>query len=186
MTSLRSKLDANQVLRDSYDESLGRLRVDAEVTASIGTVDVIIDAATGDNVAIGDSTGANSLAVNPDGSINVVIDSTPGLGVNKYNEVLAVASGAAQVINTYTVPAGKTASLTLIDVSGDNIAKYIVKIDGIPQDQKRTYFGNSFNLTFDFQNNLLLNPGQVVSVEVHNFRPTSSDFNSKILVLEYT
>lgn len=185
MTSLRSKLDANQVLRDSFDENLGRLRVDAEVTASIGTVDVIIDAATGDNVAISDSTGTNTLSINPDGSINASL-TNPGVGVNKYNEVLAVASGATQVINTYTVPAGKTASLTLIDVSGDNIAKYLVKIDGITQDQKRTYFGNSLNLTFDFQNNLLLNPGQIVTVEVFNFRPTSSDFNSKILVLEYT
>lgn len=71
-----SKLSSEQVLARSFDPDLDKLRVDAEVTATIGTVDVIIDAAGGDNVAISD--GTDTLAINPDGSINVVttVDTT--------------------------------------------------------------------------------------------------------------
>lgn len=64
-----TRLDANQVLIRAYDEPNNRLRVDAQVTASIGTLDVIIDAAGGDNIAISD--GVNTLEINPDGSINI-------------------------------------------------------------------------------------------------------------------
>lgn len=71
---LSTKLDAAQVVRRAYDEPSNRIRVDAEVTAVIGTVDVIINAAT-DNIAIA-SPGGNFLLINPDGSINInaVID----------------------------------------------------------------------------------------------------------------
>jgi len=94
-----TKLSSEQVLQQSFDESNDRLRVDASVSATIGDiqinaeesdvaikdrvtdnllkinadgsidVNVNIDAADGDNVAISD--GANTLNINPDGSINV-------------------------------------------------------------------------------------------------------------------
>lgn len=66
---IKSKLDANQVIRQAYDDDTGRLKVDAQVSASIGTVEVIIDAAGGDNIAITDATGTNYLEPNPDGSL---------------------------------------------------------------------------------------------------------------------
>lgn len=68
LSPLNTKLDSDQVLKRSYDETKNRIRVDAEVTATVGTVDVIIDAATGDNIAISD--GVDVLVINPDGSIN--------------------------------------------------------------------------------------------------------------------
>lgn len=68
---LNTKLDANQVLIRSYDEVENALRVNAKVTATIGSVDVIIDAASGDNIAISD--GVDTLSVNSDGSINVIV-----------------------------------------------------------------------------------------------------------------
>lgn len=55
-----TKLDANQVLKGSYDEPNKRLRVDAQVTATIG--DTILVDADGD-----------AMDINPDGSINTVI-----------------------------------------------------------------------------------------------------------------
>jgi hypothetical protein len=55
-----TKLDANQVLKGSYDESNKRLRVDAQVSATIG--DTILVDADGD-----------ALDINPDGSLNTVI-----------------------------------------------------------------------------------------------------------------
>jgi hypothetical protein len=72
LSPLNTKLDADQVLRRAYDEPNNRLRVDAQVTATIGSVDVIIDAATGDNIAISD--GTDVLNINSDGSINVNVD----------------------------------------------------------------------------------------------------------------
>jgi len=66
-----TKLDANQVLKHSFKEDTGELRVSAVVNATIGTVTVAIDASNGDNIAIADSTGTNFLDVNADGSIDV-------------------------------------------------------------------------------------------------------------------
>lgn len=63
---IATKLDAAQVVRRAYDEAANRLRVDAEITASIG--DIILSAATS-SIAIGD--GVDTLAINPDGTINV-------------------------------------------------------------------------------------------------------------------
>lgn len=94
-----TKLSSEQVLQQSFDESNDRLRVDASVSATIGDiqidaeesdiaikdrvtdnllkinadgsidVNVNINAADGDNVAISD--GGNTLNINADGSINV-------------------------------------------------------------------------------------------------------------------
>lgn len=69
---LGTGLSADQTIQRAYDETNNRHRVDAQVTATIGSVDVVIDAASGDNIAIRDSSG-DELNVNADGSINVVI-----------------------------------------------------------------------------------------------------------------
>lgn len=68
---IKTKLDSTQVIRRVYDEDENRLRVDAEVTATIGKVVVDISAADGDNIAISD--GINTAVVNPDGSLDVNI-----------------------------------------------------------------------------------------------------------------
>lgn len=62
-------LDADQVLKQSFDEDEDRLRVDAQVTAVIGIVDVDINDVS-DSIKIGNGSGTY-MDVNPDGSINV-------------------------------------------------------------------------------------------------------------------
>ena len=90
-----SNVDGNQVLQHAFEDATGRLRVDATVSASVGTVtiqdpdgdllevnpdgsinvintgstEVEISAADGDNIAISD--GVNTLEINANGSINV-------------------------------------------------------------------------------------------------------------------
>lgn len=108
MSGPYTKLDANQVLKHAFDEAEDRLRVDAVVSASIGDVS-IVDSSTGDpakvnadgsldvnvvnplEIAIDASTdsiaikdGANQLAVNADGSINVAgsIEGTVSTNIN--------------------------------------------------------------------------------------------------------
>lgn len=63
-----SKLDPAQIIRKAYDEPNNRIRVDAELSNL--EVEISVDAATGDNVAIANQTGDTFLAINPDGSIN--------------------------------------------------------------------------------------------------------------------
>ena len=68
-----SKLDQQQVLQGSYDESSGRIRVDAELTSTIippPGLEVSINSID-DSVAIGNTNNSDTLEVNPDGSINV-------------------------------------------------------------------------------------------------------------------
>lgn len=103
-----SKLNADLVLRRAFDEASGRIKTDAEVSATIGSVDVVIDAATGDNIAISD--GVNVLEVNPDGSINTEIDKT-GLatdtlqtaGNNKLDDILTELELKANLTDTQPV-----------------------------------------------------------------------------------
>jgi hypothetical protein len=66
-----SLTNADIALRRAFDPDNDKIKVDATVTATIGTVDVIIDASS-DNIAISD--GVDTLAINSDGSINVVIN----------------------------------------------------------------------------------------------------------------
>lgn len=64
-----SNKDGMQVLKLSFDESQGAIRVLADITSVI--TDLNIRASNGDNIAIADQTGTNKMAVNADGSINV-------------------------------------------------------------------------------------------------------------------
>jgi|CXWL01.1.fsa_nt_gi hypothetical protein len=65
---MSTKLDANQVLKRSFDDVNDRLRVDAEVTATLGTVEVVISHVN-DSIKIGD--GTDLLAINADGTIDI-------------------------------------------------------------------------------------------------------------------
>jgi hypothetical protein len=205
-----TKLDQTQILQGSFDEDTGRLRVDAAVSATIGTLSVEIDAADGDNIAISD--GVNTLTVNPDGTINVntaidqatdsikVGDGTDllaintdgsinvktqiinGLVKNKYGEVSSVGSSVDTLIVTHTMIAN--GDLLRIAVSGGNIATYEVKVNGITQDKARTYFSGAMNTEFMFDVGsgigLTLNSGDVIQVRVIHTRPDPTDFNARI------
>ncbi len=72
-----TQLDADQVLKQQFDETNDRLRVDASVTAVVAGV--TLDAATSD-IAIADRITGDLLKVNPDGSIdaNVVVSASGG------------------------------------------------------------------------------------------------------------
>lgn len=86
---LGTGLDADQTIVRAYDEVNNCHRVDAKVTATIGSVDVVIDSASGDNIAIKDSQG-NELDVNLDGSINVVVKD---ITLDKNNDSVTVHQG---------------------------------------------------------------------------------------------
>jgi hypothetical protein len=203
LSPLNTKLDANQVLRRAYDEPNNRLRVDALVTATIGTVSVLIDAASGDNISISD--GTHTLEINPDGSINVVAtdldirnltflqDKVDVSGssisildnktlVNTYASVSSIASGALTTILTKNVSV--PSKLMFCSASGENIAKYDILLNGNVLSSSRTYFGNSLNVNFNFDKGISLINGDVVTVRVIHNRPSPGDFNANVLILE--
>ena len=176
-----SRLDANQVLQGSYDESTGRLRTDSLATVVNADIDVALDA-TEDNVAISDPDG-DFLDINPDGSINVVLSTTGGAILNNYySEVTNIVSGITTLVASYVANSGDL--LQKIEFSGTNIAEYELVINGNTQDKKRTYFGNSLNGIFDFNNGLIIPAGQTIEVFVIHNRSNVGDFNARIQILE--
>lgn len=155
------------------------LPVEFEGAISIGAVEV-------------KGTNGNFLEPNADGSINVVVESTSSINVvvNTYNQVVAVPSGATTQLVSYTVPIGKTGILQRSGVSGENIARYDILINGVIQDTIRTMFGGDLTQSFDFTDGigfgLPLNSGDVVTVQVLHNRPYTGDFNARVQVLEMT
>lgn len=164
-----------------------------------GSVDAnVVVSHTEDSIKIGD--GTDLLAVNADGSINVeqrdltfaqdkvdVSGSTvqlleTGNITNAYNEISAVAASTLSTILTYNITTGT--KLLKIDASGENVAEFTVVINSIVVSKKRTYFGNSLNVTFDFERGLELVATDIVQVKVYHTRPSLSNFNANIVMLE--
>lgn len=142
-----------------------------------------------DSVRIGD--GQYQLNVNPDGSINTVTTiatgpATPMITRNIFNEVSTVGPGSEVELATFTVPPGKTGKLEKVSASGENIAKYTVKLNGSPIDVKRTYWTGGFNVQFDFTSSsgYDLAPGDIVSIDVRHDSQEPGDFDARLQILE--
>jgi hypothetical protein len=176
-----SRLDANQVLKGSYDEATGRLRTDSLATVVNADIDVNLDASE-DSVAIADPAG-HFLDINPDGSINVVLNVGAGSTLKTYySEVTGVVSGITTIVASYMT--GANDLLQKIQFSGTNIAEYELVIDGVTQDKARTYFGNSLNGSFDFNVGLKIPSGKLIEIYVVHTRSMTGDFNARIQMLE--
>lgn len=176
-----TNLDFPQVLRGSFEETTGRLRVDSNATIVNADIDVALDASE-DSVAIKDANG-DELQINPDGSINVVVNNGTGKVLeNHYGEVTNIVNGVTTLIISYL--ASPNDSLQKVEFSGTNIAEYELVIDGLTQDKKRTYFGNSLNGNFDFNDGLTILVGQLVEIYVIHNRSMVGDFNARIQILE--
>jgi len=140
-------------------------------------------------VSIGDVSiveGGNTMTVNSDGSINVNIVSssdTPGLIIS-HNEVTAVASGVETTLITLVSPSD-TYRVEKIEVSGDNLAIFRVKLNGTTILDKRTWYAN-FNETFNFEafnNGLLLSTGQILTVTVLHTRQFVGNFEVTVMAV---
>jgi hypothetical protein len=107
---------------------------------------------------------------------------TSGLTVN-YNEVIGVVSGVETNLISITVPVATTMRVTEIEVSGENIAQYKVKVNGNTIETARTWwtrFDAEFNFV-DYENGLLLNSGDVLTVTVLYNRPQIGNFEVTVL-----
>ena len=109
----------------------------------------------------------------------IEIEENLGTWLPIYDEANSVAGLATATIINYTVPAGKELKTRTIDVSGDNVAKYFLEVDGNTEDTKRTYY-TYFNETFELHGQVY-GPGVNIKIIVENRRNSTADFNAKIL-----
>lgn len=136
-----------------------------------------------DSVRIGD--GTDLLDIDPSGAIPVIVqDAADETAINEFSEALLVVNGLETTILTYTVPPGKTAYLSRIDVSGENIARYEVYVDAELIARKRTWFGQGLNDTFDLtlssRRGLVVQPGEIIRVKVIHERPFPATFEARL------
>jgi len=104
----------------------------------------------------------------------------PGVVTNLFSEISSLASLATATIVTFTVPVGKVYFLDLVEFSGDNISEYRVKIAATLEAKKCTYFGGKLTGEFLF-NGISIPAGDVVLLEVFNFRGELADYAGRLL-----
>ena len=179
MSGISSRLDANQVLRESYDDAEKRLRVQASVTATVAEMDVVIDAAGGDNIAIADQSGTNFMTVYPNGAIPVVVTDSGLTTKNIFQEVINIPAGVTQIVGSYTALANT--KLLSCDFGGTNVAEYSLYIGNDLTAKKYTFFQN-LNERFLFADGLPVNNGDIITVEVLHNRPDPGNFSVNILI----
>lgn len=182
---------ANPLPVQLTDGSINIETLNAELRVQLSSKDN--DPKAGDvhsSVRIGDQNGEATIT---DGALNVNVISGPSPTqalVVTYNNDPTVITGVTSDLVSYTVPAGKQAMLTLIEVSGENIAKYTVLVNSSVKAVKRTYYGSPLNLSFQFGpgngSGLLLNAGDVVDVQVVHNQPATASFDGSIQVVEIT
>lgn len=141
-----------------------------------------------DSVRIGSSSG-NELQVNPDGSINTVVED-PANSITRSlpDEALQVASGSPTDILTYTVPVGKVAYLIRAEASGENFARFDLALNGTRIATRRSNFGDTLNVDFDFTSGdfrpFKLAAGDELVMTVLHLRPYPGDFEARFQVVE--
>jgi hypothetical protein len=151
---------------------------------SVGEVDQGIPNTVANSWPVKITDGTDTLAINPDGSLNVSISgatSTPGLSIT-HNEITSVASGVETTVMTVISPLNGM-RVSKIEVSGDTVAHFRVKVDGTTIFNKRSWW-TSFNQTFDFQdfiNGLQLGAGQIITVTVLHARPFLGSFEATLM-----
>lgn len=140
----------------------------------------------------GQQTMANSvpMVIASDQTAIPVYLATPGAVQNviiNYNEITGIATGIYSTVVTYVVPALKSAVLQKVFVSGENVAKYDVYINGNIINTRRTNY-TMLNEIFDFlstgNTGYVVSAGDQVILKVLHDRPNVSKFEGTIQVIE--
>lgn len=108
--------------------------------------------------------------------VNVVSDT--GETTSLYGEAICPV-GAETLLASYTVPIGNSFSLKRVLLSGDNIATYLIKVNGSVQAKARTWWTN-FNANVPFDN-LKLNEDDILSIYAINRGATVETLEATIL-----
>lgn len=159
-----------QIQKSVWNEESNRLRVDAEITATIGELTVDLDH-TEDSVAIGD--GTNIVNVSPEGALDVNIKGSPVLF--DYNSIFVNTSDTATIL-TKTFSDDKQIKSILL--SGDNLGKYTIYLNGDELSVFRTSWLN-FNLIVPLSD-LKVQSGDIIEVTIVNNDTSAANFNATL------
>ena len=110
--------------------------------------------------------------------LNVNIVSGAGsTGIVEWDDA-AVAASAETLIVSYTVPVGQAFYLSRVEASGENMARYTVKVGAATVGVKRSYFTH-FNVDFTFAD-LKIPAGTTVTVTAYHTRLVASNHEASI------
>jgi hypothetical protein len=109
----------------------------------------------------------------------IIIDTSAAALSVLHNEIALVASGVEATVLTLTA-ATVPLKIQRVEVSGENVALYRLKISGTTIHNKRSWWGN-FNQTFELSGGLLLQVGQILTVTALHNRPNLSNFEATVL-----
>lgn len=150
----------------------------------------------GGSVSLALSTGQKTMSqsypvvIASDQTAIPVYVTVPGAAQNvviNYNEITSVASMVYSTIVTYIVPLSKTAVLQKVFVSGENVAKFDIYINGNIINTRRTNY-TMLNEIFDFLSNnnsgYVISAGDQIIVKVLHDRPNVGNFEGTIQVIE--
>lgn len=116
-------------------------------------------------------------------SIPVYLTATGDL-FTLWNEVSAVGANIETTVVSYLTPLLKTTKVKMIDIDGDNIAIYKVKLNGVTIAKKHMWWIPGLNGSFEFGDGLELTAGQTLSVTVEHTRPYVGSFNARVQGVE--
>ncbi len=160
---------------DKVDVTGSDVTVSNTVTVQSTNLDIRDLTHVSDSIKVGD--GTDFLAVNADGSINVVItDGTPGTPVNDYNTVANVAGGAT---STHTYTSTGNFNLTQIEASASGKLKIEVQVNGTTRFVQFNS-ASSPNLQIQLSQPIVATTGQTVTVIRTNRENQAQDVYSTI------
>lgn len=164
----------------TVDDGGTSLTVDGTVTVTATDLDIRDLSATQDNVAISD--GTDTLAVNADGSINVVVAASSGTAVTDYSEAAALATLTSSN-HDYTASGGAF-EVRRIEVSGESIGTFEILLNGVAKGKIRTSVEEP-NAVFNFEDGTTVADTQVVRVVRTNDSNKTHAFNSTIIGYQF-
>jgi len=158
----------------TVDDGGASLTVDGSVTVSATDLDIRDLSASQDNVAISD--GTDTLAVNADGSINVVVGGSGGTAIADYD--LSSLASSASDNHDYTASGGAFIP-TRVSVSSESIATFLIIANSVNIATLRTSVENP-NAEYVFPSNFSIADTQVLRVTRTNDSNKSKNVNSTI------
>jgi len=133
----------------------------------------------------GDDTPAKQvLSRQPEGDVyDIAFAPAISDSITAYNSVSAILPEVDTLINSFTVPVGKFRQLNSVLVSGDNIAHFSIKLNGVIIAKARTWWV-SFNEQIELHDTKIV-AGDILSIHAENKGKVASDFESTIIAEEY-
>lgn len=131
-----------------------------------------------------DSAGRGLLAVEVDNDITnpipvQVVEGMVGIQINPFNAIDDVPPDIETEILLYTVPVGKSLSLSEVEGSGENRGTYTLYLNGVPLARQRTWWGK-FNMHMPFSGYKAL-ANDEISLTILHTSDSDAPFDGRII-----